>query len=93
MVGRVVRWHAMSNIDTSPQADARYHELLRRMAPERRLEAAMRLSQAVRELAEAGIRKRHPKADEREVRIRLTVRLYGRTQAQRLFGAVPDDAV
>lgn len=89
----MVSYRAMLNGDTSPQADARYHELLRRMAPERRLDAAMRLSQAVRELAEAGIRERHPEADEREIRIRLTVRLYGRAQAQRLFGAVPDDAV
>jgi len=83
----------MPMTDTSPEADARYHELLRRMSPERRLEAAMRLSQAVRELAIAGIRQRHPHADDAEVRVRLTVRLYGRAQAERLFGAVPDDAV
>lgn len=89
----MVHSSAMSIGDTSPQADARYHELLRRMTPERRLEAAMRLSDAVRELALAGIRERHPKADEIELRVRLTVRLYGRVQAQRLFGAVPDDAV
>jgi hypothetical protein len=83
----------MSTTDTSPQADARYHELLRRMPPERRLEAAMRLSQAVRELAIAGIRQRHPDADEEEVRVRLAVRMYGRQQVRRLFGAMPDDAV
>lgn len=82
----------MSMADTSPQADARYHELLRRMPPEKRLEAAMRLSQAVRELALAGIRARHPGADERELRVRLAVRLYGRDCARRLFGHVPDDA-
>jgi hypothetical protein len=83
----------MSMVDTSPQADARYHELLRRMPPERRLEAAMRLSQAVRELALAGIRSRHPEAGEHELRIRLTARLYGRDCARRLFGNVPDDAM
>lgn len=82
----------MSMIDTSPQADARYHELLRRMPPENRLEAAIRLSQAVRELALAGIRARHPEADDQELRVRLTVRLYGRDSALRLFGHVPDDA-
>src|SRR5262245_23400154 len=79
--------------DTSPSADARYHELLRRMPPERRLEAAMRLSAAVRELALASIRQRHPQADAEELRVRLTVRLYGRACAERLFHAVPDDAV
>ncbi|MRG91827.1 hypothetical protein GF068_07795 [Polyangium spumosum] len=79
--------------DTSPEADARYHELLRRMTPERRLEAAMRLSQAVRELALVGIQTRHPDAGEEELRVRLTVRLYGRACAERLFGDVPEDAV
>jgi hypothetical protein len=83
----------MSMVDTSPQADARYHELLRRMPAEQRLEAAMRLSQAVRELALAGIRGRHPAADAHELRVRLTVRLYGRDCARRLFGDVPDDAI
>lgn len=82
----------MALVDTSPAADARYHELLRRMAPERRLEAAMRLSAGVREMALAGIRQLHPQATEQELRTRLTVRLYGRACAERLFGAVPDDA-
>jgi anti-sigma factor RsiW len=79
--------------DTSPAADARYHELLRAMAPERRLEAAMRLSRGVREMALAGLRLRHPQADEQELRVRLTVRLYGRAAGVRLFGSVPDNAV
>ena len=78
--------------DTSPAADARYHELLRAMPPERRLEAAMRLSRAVRALALAGIRELFPEASEHELRVRLTVRLYGRAAAVRLFGSVPADA-
>lgn len=81
----------MSMVDTSPQADERYHELLRRMPPSMRLEAAMRLAQAVRELAVAGIRARHPGADDQELRVRLAARLYGRDCARRLFGQVPDD--
>ena len=82
----------MAMTDTPPAADARYHELLRRMSPERRLEAAVRLSTGVREMALAGIRQRHPQATAQELRIRLTVRLYGRACAERLFGSVPDDA-
>lgn len=78
--------------DTSPAASARYHELLRAMPPERRLEAAMKLSRGVRELAIAGIREMHPDVSEDELRVRLTVRLYGREAAKRLFGTVPDDA-
>ncbi len=82
----------MSTSDTSPEADARYHELLRRMPPEKRLEAAMRLSLAVRELALAGIRSRHPDANEQTLRVRLTARLYGIEVARRLFPEVPEDA-
>jgi DNA-binding MarR family transcriptional regulator len=52
----------------------------------------MSLSRGVRALAEAGIRERCPDATDEEVRVRLTVRLYGRAAAEKLFGAVPDDA-
>ncbi len=62
------------------------------MPPERRLEAAMRLSRGVRELAIAGIRETHPQVTDDELRVRLTARLYGREAAKRLFGTVPDDA-
>jgi DNA-binding HxlR family transcriptional regulator len=78
--------------DTSGVANARYHELLRALSPAKRLDAAMRLSRTVRTLAEMGIRKRHPAADAHEVRVRLTVRMYGRAAAVRLFGVIPPDA-
>jgi hypothetical protein len=77
--------------DTSLKADARYHDLLMRMTPSARLDASMRLSQAVRELAIAGIRARHPQASDDEVRVRLAARLYGRANAHKLFGRLPDD--
>ncbi len=79
--------------DTSAAAIARYHQLLRAQAPHQRLEQTNALIAAVRELAIAGIRARHPDASPQEVRMRLTVRLYGREIAARLFGAVPADAV
>jgi hypothetical protein len=47
----------------------------------------------VRELSEAGIRQRHPGASDEEVKIRLTVRIYGRETACRLFGDVPENAI
>ena len=78
--------------DTSSAAQARYYELLRSMPGERRMQAMVRLSRAVRELALAGIRERHPTATEAELQVRLTVRLYGRAVAQRLFESVPGDA-
>ena len=79
--------------DTSPAAIKRYHELLRAQKPYERLAQAVALTQMVRELAEAGIRQRHPGVSDAEVRVRLTVRLYGRETARRLFGEIPDDAI
>ena len=80
-------------LDTSPRQSARYVELLRARAPHERLAISMSLTRAVRELAMAGLRERHPGASEEELRVRLAVRLYGREVAERLFGHVPDDAV
>ena len=88
----LVSSQVMRPLDTSPAADERYHELLRRMPPEKRLEAAMRLSLGVRELALAGIRQRFPFATEKELRVRLAVRLYGRVSAARAFRDIPPDA-
>ena len=43
-------------------------------------------------IAQGENRDSYPGADERELRVRLAVRLYGRDCARRLFGHVPDDA-
>jgi hypothetical protein len=79
--------------DTGSAAVDRYHQLLRAQAPRERLEQANALTTAVRELAVAGLRTRHPDASADELRVRLTVRLYGRDVARRLFGQVPVDAI
>lgn len=78
--------------DTHGPALDRYHELLRAQAPHERLAQAMALSKMTRALALEGIRGRFPEADAQELRVRLAVRLYGRENARRLFGTVPDDA-
>ena len=78
--------------DTAPGPLRRYHERLRSMTPVERMESTVALCRAVRELAEAGIRLRHPAADDEEVRIRLAVRLYGGEVAARVFRRIPDDA-
>jgi hypothetical protein len=79
--------------DTSPEAERRYTALLRAQPPHRRLEQAMALTRTVRELAVVGIKQRHPAASSHEIRVRLAVRLYGIAAAERIFGAVPEDAV
>jgi hypothetical protein len=55
--------------DTAPDAAALQLEAWRRLGSERRLELAMALSDEIREVALAGIRKRHPAySQERAVR-------------------------
>lgn len=71
----------------------RYRELLAAQQPHQRLAQAVALTGAVRALAVAGIRQRHPDASPQEIKIRLTARLYGREAARRLFGPIPDDAI
>jgi hypothetical protein len=75
--------------DTEPRRRDRYIELLRAQSPVDRLRKAGALTRAVRQMAEAGIRLRHPDADDTEVRVRLAVRLYGKDVAVRLFGSHP----
>jgi hypothetical protein len=78
--------------DTARTSLDRYHELLRAQEPHERLAQAVALSRMTRELAESGIRQRFPTASAEEIRIRLTVRLYGVDAARRLFGEVPPNA-
>ena len=73
--------------DTAPQRKQRYYELLRAQTPEQRLLSAISLSEDVRALAKAGIRLRHPEADEREVKRRLIAVLYGEEFLRHLRGA------
>ncbi|MGH7286114.1 MAG: hypothetical protein ACRELY_31730 [Polyangiaceae bacterium] len=79
--------------DTSAGARDRYHVLLRSRKPSERLEQASALSRSVRDLALAGLRARHPKADDAELRARLIVRIYGHAVAKKLCGEIPADAV
>ncbi len=78
--------------DTSPEAIDRYHAHLRLLPPHERARIADGLTTSVRQLAEAGIRARHPDASDDEVKARLVVRLYGREIAERFFGPLPPDA-
>ncbi|HJX65941.1 MAG TPA: hypothetical protein VJ860_18535, partial [Polyangia bacterium] len=73
--------------DTSPKANARYFEFLRRAGPERRLAICLGLTRATRELAGAGIKQSHPHRvlSDDEIRQKLAERLYGVEVARRVF--------
>jgi hypothetical protein len=79
-------------LDTSPEARRFYFQKLSGLSRCQRLAMLSGMSGVARRMAEAGIRRGHPGISDEEVRVRLAVRLYGRTVAERLFGGVPGDA-
>lgn len=79
--------------DTVPAQQEAYFERLRKLSPEERLRIVTRLNRGARRMALVGLRMRHPRASEEDLRVRLFVRLHGRALAQRLFGSIPEDAI
>jgi hypothetical protein len=55
--------------DTTSDAQARQDEVFRAMTPERRLAMAMEMSDAAFQIAEDGIRMRHPDYSDEDVRL------------------------
>ncbi len=72
--------------DTSPEAERVWIELLRRAPAWRRLQLADHMSSTVRALSLAGLRQRHPRASERELR-RLFADIHlGPELAEKVYG-------
>jgi hypothetical protein len=63
--------------DTTVEVEDLQTGRLQAMAADQKLSLVIAMSQAVRELAIAGIRQRHPGASDREVVMRLAVVQYG----------------
>jgi len=63
--------------DTAAAAAAVQLSCLRRMSPLERFEAGCRMSQRGRRFAMDAIRRRHPEADEEEIRLRIIELAYG----------------
>jgi hypothetical protein len=77
--------------DTSPEAERVLVELLRRAPAWRRLQLADRMSATVRQLSLAGLRARHPRASEAELRRRFADLYLGRELAAKVYGSPPAD--
>jgi len=67
----------MRALDTKPEAAAIQEAAYRRLGKIGRLKIAFQLSDLVRALAEAGIRKRNPEYTQQQVTEALTRQLYG----------------
>lgn len=78
--------------DTDPAVVRLIAEGYRRMTPERRLELAGEMSEALDELVLAGLRLRHPTADEAELRLRLAEIRLGRELASAAASAAAANA-
>jgi hypothetical protein len=78
--------------DTSPEAWKVFLDLQRRMPPEVKLQRTLDWSEVGRRFAEAGIRERHPKADEHEVLLRYARMTLGPELFRKAYGdALPED--
>jgi hypothetical protein len=63
--------------DTTARAAAIQLQLYRQVGPSRRAQIAVQLSDAVRDTALAGIRRRHPEYSEQEVALSFLRLVYG----------------
>jgi hypothetical protein len=77
--------------DTSPEAERVLIKRLRQAPAWRRLQLADRMSATVRGLCLAGLRTRHPQANEAEIRRRFADLHLGPELAARAFGPPPAD--
>lgn len=77
--------------DTSPEAERVLIELLRQAPAWRRLQLADHMGSTVRGLSLAGLRARHPKATEAELRRRFADIHLGPELAARVYGPKPSD--
>jgi len=77
--------------DTSPEAWRVFLELQRRMTPSEKLRRVMELSDMVRAFAKAGMRGRYPKADDRELFLRMARQNLGRELFRKVYGDVIPD--
>lgn len=78
---------ALIDSDTSPEAEAVQVRVLRGLPPERRLGQAFALTDAVRELARAGLRTRHPGASAEELRRRFAALVLEPDLVKRVYGS------
>jgi hypothetical protein len=76
--------------DTHPKMEALQIELWRRASPTRKMHMLAQLNASAHTLALAGLRSRHPQANEAELRRRLASLLLGEDVARKVYGDVND---
>ena len=69
--------------DTTPAAEKRQHEIIKRMTGERRLLLAMSFSDQIRDIAIEGLRRRHPSVSEEDLKELYFKEMFGVTITHR----------
>ena len=72
--------------DTSPAAREVYYRRLAEMTPSERVRVGIELWAAGDALQKAGLRRRHPDADDAEINFRLAESRYGSELARKAYG-------
>lgn len=72
--------------DTSPEAERVLDDLWRKTTPQERMQMVAEMIEAVRSLALAGLRARHPDASEARIRRALSDILLGSDLAEKAYG-------
>lgn len=72
--------------DTDPKALDVFLDIQRRMTPEEKIQNVFRANELMKALAEAGVRRLHPEAGEREVFLRAVSRRPGSELMRRVYG-------
>jgi hypothetical protein len=75
--------------DTTPEAQRKHYELMRKLSPEQRLSMAFALTDATRNLILADLHHRFPEANENEIKRRFIARILSREDVIRAYGFDP----
>lgn len=77
--------------DTTPEAQRKQFELMRRLSPSEKIVLAFRLTDTMRGLILAELHQRFPDADAKEIRRRFIARVLPREDVIRAYGFDPKE--
>ena len=75
--------------DTTPHAQRKHYELMRRLSPEQRLSMAFALTDTTRQLIVADLQHKYPQENAEELRRRFIARVLPRQDVIRAYGFDP----
>jgi hypothetical protein len=77
--------------DTTPEAQRKHYELMRRLTPTKRLALALELTHATRQLIISDLHHRFPDAGDEEIKRRFIARVLPREDVIRVYAFDPQE--